>query len=69
MDKIIKELRDAAEDMLCFGDHEGPCDNMDEDGFRFPGEACETHIFTHETRKTRLLLAIAAFDKASRSKD
>ena len=65
MDPIIKELRDAAEDMLRFGEHDGMCDNVDEDYFQFPDEPCQIHLATFETRRARLTLAIAAFDIAT----
>jgi hypothetical protein len=49
------ELRDAAAEMLRFGQHDGPCTN---DGNW--DEPCEVHVRHVEERKARLVRALEA---------
>jgi hypothetical protein len=49
------ELREAAAEILKFGQHEGPCTNDDH-----PDEPCETHLRHMDERKARLNRALEA---------
>lgn len=49
------ELRNAAAEILKFGQHDGPCTNDDD-----REEACEVHLRHMEERKARLMRALEA---------
>lgn len=57
--KALTELRDAAEDVLRAGAHDGPCDNEDT-----PDEGCDLHWETAKVREARLRAALDAFARA-----
>lgn len=53
MEEKLKLLREAAREMLKFGQHDGPCDNVDEEtGFR--EGPCSLHLAASDRRQSNL---------------